>query len=662
MKQCKLIVSGLAAVVVIAAVGPVLGREARSPHDPGRRVGQVTSIVFSPDGRWVAASYFRHADNRPGTDWGAFAAEWDLVTGKRTIVRDAFGPIAFRPDGKVLAMGIYKRSRRPGYRMRPLVRLALWDVGRPSVRSFLSPEVGTADTSITAAAWSRDGKRLAAVTQGGDILLGDGDGKVVSADVDIPSDSPLAKERVRRSMRPTGVAFTADGRSLVTTLDIRRRWHRAILWKKGPETGRFKPAETYSDGLITRDASIASLLDTLSKDKSVFVVAKRGNLTATTTDPPSTKLISPTDRVRISSDGHMLAISGRGKVALRTYAGKLMRTFPGGGGAVAFSPDCKLLAAAGSRGIIRIWEIASGRLVRSLRLDGKDDKTVLVAAVQCASKFGDPAGNRKKLAKLVKRAAFRGAKIVVLPETAITGYLTYDKETTWQVGRRELSEGLKGVDPKNAAETVPGPSTKLFGELADRFGIYVTVPLVEVDRKTGKYYNTSVLVGPDGRILIHYRKRNPWMWAERGWVTKGDLGNPVVDTPFGRLGLLICFDVHEQFDIMSRLRIDTLLYSIAWVDDPDSDWFSKQLPERTTKCGFNVVGANWTVPADPKPDWHGYGKSLIISASGRILAKVSGDLAEEVIYAEVPTAPRRGPVRPSATTDEQVNRRSGDRR
>jgi len=315
-----------------------------------------------------------------------------------------------------------------------------------------------------------------------------------------------------------------------------------------------------------------------------------------------------------------------------------MRTFPGGGGAVAFSPDRKLLAAADTRGIIRIWEVASGRLVRSLRLDDKDAKTVLVAAVQCASKFDDPKGNRKKLSRLVERAARRGAKMVVLPETAITGYLTYDKKTTWQVGGREISDGLTGVDPKDAAETVPGPSTKMFGVLAEKFGIYVTVPLVEVDRKSGseKYYNTSVLVGPDGRILLHYRKRNPWMWAERGWVTKGDLGNPVADTPFGRIGLLICYDVHDQFKVMSELKIDTLLYSIAWVDGPDSDWFSKQLPQRTKKCGFNVVGANWTVPANPKPDWHGYGKSLIISAAGKILAKARRDLAEEIVYAEVP--------------------------
>jgi len=158
----------------------------------------------------------------------------------------------------------------------------------------------------------------------------------------------------------------------------------------------------------------------------------------------------------------------------------------------------------------------------------------------------------------------------------------------------------------------------------------------EVDPKSGKYYNTSVLLGPSGKMLIHYRKRNPWIWAEEGWAEDGDLGNPVVDTLLGRLGLLICFDVHKQFEVMSRKKIYTLLYSIAWVDDAGSDWSSSQLPARAKKYGFNVIGANWTVPKETKPHWRGYGKSLIISSGGKVLARAAEDLAEETVYAEIP--------------------------
>ncbi|MDZ7618710.1 MAG: carbon-nitrogen hydrolase family protein, partial [Patescibacteria group bacterium] len=144
-------------------------------------------------------------------------------------------------------------------------------------------------------------------------------------------------------------------------------------------------------------------------------------------------------------------------------------------------------------------------------------KTFTAAAIQAHSQFGEPAANREKLARLVRQAARHGARVIVLPETAVTGYLTDDLKQAWQLPGRELSPGLTGVDPREAAETVPGPSCEFFGKMAAELGVYVTVPLLEIDRKTGFCYNTSLLFGPTGQMLIHYRKRNPWPWAELGW-------------------------------------------------------------------------------------------------------------------------------------------------
>src|SRR5262249_52180812 len=150
----------------------------------------------------------------------------------------------------------------------------------------------------------------------------------------------------------------------------------------------------------------------------------------------------------------------------------------------------------------------------------------------------------------------------------------------------------------------------------------------EADRKTGQYYNTVVLFGPDGAMLIHYRKINPWPWAEQGWATEGNLGHPVADTPFGRLGVLICYDIHKQAEELAKLKIDTLLYSIAWVDDKDSDWFPKRLPEVAAKNRFNIVAANWTVAKpNPEPGWHGFGHSMVVDAQGHVQA--SAEIARE---------------------------------
>ncbi len=286
--------------------------------------------------------------------------------------------------------------------------------------------------------------------------------------------------------------------------------------------------------------------------------------------------------------------------------------------------------------------------------------TVKAAAIQFTSQFGKPAENRQGLEPLIREAAKNGAKIVVLPETAITGYLPTDLSCTWQVGNLELSPKLKGVSPADAAETVPGESTLAFGALAKELQIYLTIPLLEVDRKSGEYFNTVTLAGPDGQQLLHYRKQNPWPWAERGWATKGDRGHQYVDTPFGRMALLICFDINFEPPTLKRKKVDHLLYPIAWVDDENSTWFSKQLPTIAKENRLNIIGANWSPPVPPveapqaanangknakdakdakdagKPTWHGYGQSLIITSDGQVRAKVKSDFGNEIIYAQLP--------------------------
>src|SRR3954463_5707547 len=98
-------------------------------------------------------------------------------------------------------------------------------------------------------------------------------------------------------------------------------------------------------------------------------------------------------------------------------------------------------------------------------------KTVKVAAVQCSSELGDVEGNRKKLTSLVEEAAAKGAKIVVLPEAAITGYLSQDLKTNWHVPGWPIERAFVGKDPSGFAETVPGVSTERFCAVAKRLGV-----------------------------------------------------------------------------------------------------------------------------------------------------------------------------------------------
>lgn len=300
--------------------------------------------------------------------------------------------------------------------------------------------------------------------------------------------------------------------------------------------------------------------------------------------------------------------------------------------------------------------------------------TVKVAAIQCPSDLSDIAGNRARLTRLIEDAARNGAKIIVLPETAITGYLSQDLRTNWHLAGWPIEPAFAGKDPAPFAEAVPGPSTEHFAALAKKLGVYITVPLLEVERPrppikqvealdappvadptnrrgdvdgapanrdAARYFNTVCLVSPRGELVAHYRKLTPWPYPEKSWATPGDRGVQVYDTEYGRVGLAICFDIHTILPKYEPHRIWALLYPIAWVDDAHpADWFWHRLPARTSKYNHWIIGANWSV-ADPgngpRPDWFGYGFSTILSPDGKVFATARSLFGEEIVYAEIPT-------------------------
>jgi predicted amidohydrolase len=268
-------------------------------------------------------------------------------------------------------------------------------------------------------------------------------------------------------------------------------------------------------------------------------------------------------------------------------------------------------------------------------------KTVRVAAIQCSSDLGKVADNTTKLTALIKEAASKGAKIVVLPEAAVTGYLSQDLKTNWHVAGRPIEKGYEGLDPAKFAEPVPGPSTKHFCALAKELGIYLTIPFVEVDLKDGPtkplYYNTVCLANPRGELVAHYRKLTPWPYPEKSWATAGDHGIQTYDTEFGRVGLAICFDIHSILEKYQGHDLWALLYPIAWVDDEHpAEWFFEKLPERVKPFKHHVIGANWSV--DKKQKWRGYGFSEIISNQGEVIASAKSLCGSEIVYADLPTA------------------------
>ena len=255
---------------------------------------------------------------------------------------------------------------------------------------------------------------------------------------------------------------------------------------------------------------------------------------------------------------------------------------------------------------------------------------VRVAAVQCYSRMGEIEHNRALLTRCIERAARAGAKIVVTPECAVQGYMDPGRDKVWS--QRLRGKGRLAV--RDAAEPVPGPSTRVFAQLAKRLGIYLAIGLVEaVD---GRFHNAQALLGPDGRLLLHHRKQSLWQPGDGLWVTAGKRPLQVADTPYGRLGLMICYEVHKLPKPLGAAGVDIVLYSIGWYGPNTKGWYTDTFPRRyVVPNGFAIVCSNWSAD-EGAPGWEGIGYSCIIDRDGTVLAMARAERGAEIVVADVP--------------------------
>jgi len=286
--------------------------------------------------------------------------------------------------------------------------------------------------------------------------------------------------------------------------------------------------------------------------------------------------------------------------------------------------------------------------------------TVKVASIQASSVFCETTQNQAKFTELVRIAAQKGAKIIVLPECALTGYTSQDLKRNWLVPNREkVLPGKRfnshDVNVGDGPQFVDGPLVQHFQQLAAELQVYISVPFVEKAVSTQdptnefsympyyefQFFNTIVLVSPEGEVVGHYRKTNLWNYVDAAWATPGkDLC--VVETEYGRVGLAVCFDCHKVMkEYHEEEDIWTLLYSVAWVSDnhqDTADWFENRLAEVYLQQygSYNVVLANWSV--DVEQDWAGYGHSAIYQEQGNRVIGSDKRLGTEILFAELPVA------------------------
>lgn len=171
-----------------------------------------------------------------------------------------------------------------------------------------------------------------------------------------------------------------------------------------------------------------------------------------------------------------------------------------------------------------------------------------VAAIQFEPALGQKEQNLRRALELTEYAAQEGAKLIVLPEMATTGYSWYSRE--------EISPFV---------EEIPGPTTSQFARLARDYQCYIFMGLPEVEPVTESFYNSIAFIGPNG-LLTKYRKTHLFV-ADSRWAREGNLDYTVLETEIGRIAGLICQDLmyFEPARILALKDADVVCCPSNWL-------------------------------------------------------------------------------------------------
>jgi len=250
---------------------------------------------------------------------------------------------------------------------------------------------------------------------------------------------------------------------------------------------------------------------------------------------------------------------------------------------------------------------------------------VRIAMCQTLCIDGDREGNFVRIEHALKRAAELDAQVACFPETCILGWVNPTAH--------QWAHPIPGGKPSH---DVPRLAT-----LARRYGLMLSVGLAEKDGD--KLYDSVVLIGRDGSLLLKHRKRNILTRLMSPAYTPGSGDIRVVQTRYGRVGLLICADtfIQDHLRAMHRLGPDLVLIPYGWAAE-NNQWpeHGKELASTVAKAartiGAPVVGVDLVGEITHGP-WNGRtygGQSVACDASGKILA-VARDRDVDVVIVEM---------------------------
>jgi N-carbamoylputrescine amidase len=225
----------------------------------------------------------------------------------------------------------------------------------------------------------------------------------------------------------------------------------------------------------------------------------------------------------------------------------------------------------------------------------------------------------EKHVKMIESAAEKGAKLVCLQELFYGPYFPAEQEVKWY----------------DLTEHVPdGPTVQLMGELAEKHGMVMVVPVYE-EEGTGVYYNTAAVIDADGAYLGKYRKNHiphchPGFW-EKFYFRPGNLGYPVFETAYGTVGVYICYDRHfpEGWRELGLAGAEIVFNPSATVKGLSEYLWKLEQPAAACANIFYVGAINRPGTEAPWNIGEFYGSSYFANPRGQIIAE--GPVGEDAI-------------------------------
>jgi beta-ureidopropionase len=226
--------------------------------------------------------------------------------------------------------------------------------------------------------------------------------------------------------------------------------------------------------------------------------------------------------------------------------------------------------------------------------------------------------------KLIEQAAKKKVEVLCLQELFYGPYFCAEQDRKWY----ELTEGIPD-----------GPTTKMMQKIAAKHRMAMVVPIYEKEM-TGLYYNTAAVIDADGRYLGKYRKHHipqvhPGFW-EKFYFTPGDMGYPVFQTRYAKVGVYICYDRHfpEGARALGLNGAEIVFNPSATVAGLSEHLWELEQPAHAVANGYFVGAINRVGVEKPWEIGQFYGKSYFCNPRGQIVAQASRD-KDEIVVADL---------------------------